>query len=218
VKSFIVGLFILFCTLLGASVPSGAAPLSDGDRKLYQAAFAAAEKGDMRAAWVQADKASDPLPALALKWLSLTRGGSGASFLDITQFVTDHPDWPSQQLLEQRVEESMSGASDADVSAWFASHPPVSFNGKLREAEITISASDRDKGEARIREIWINSDLIPFDEKSMQQRFRGVLRWTTRCASTVCCGTGRRPRPSACCRWWPATRGPWLRRGWRWPL
>ncbi|HTC17896.1 MAG TPA: lytic transglycosylase domain-containing protein [Stellaceae bacterium] len=175
-KSFIAGLFVLFCALLGPSAPSGAAPLSDGDRKLYQAAFAAAEKGDMRAAWIQADKASDPLPALALKWLSLTRGGSGASFLDITQFVTDHPDWPSQQLLEQRVEESMSGASDADVSAWFSNHPPVSFNGKLREAEITISAGDRDKGEARIREIWINSDLAPFDEKSMQQRFRGVLR------------------------------------------
>ena len=176
VKSFIVGLFIVFFALLGPSPHAGAAALSDGDRKLYQAAFAAAERGDMRGAWIQAAKAQDQLPAQALKWLSFTRGGSGASFFDITQFMTDHPDWPSQQLLEERAEEAMSGVGDADITAWFANHPPVSFNGKLREAELMIAAGDLDKGRARIRKIWIDSNLNPFDEKSMQQRFRDVLR------------------------------------------
>jgi len=176
VKSFIVGLFILFFALLGPSRHAGAAALSDGDRKLYQAAFAAAERGDMRAAWVQADKAQDQLPAQALKWLSLTRGGSGASFFDITQFMTDHPDWPSQTMLEERAEEAMSGVGDADITAWFANHPPVSFNGKLRAAELMIAAGNADQGQARIREIWIGGNLNPFDEKSMLQRFRGVLR------------------------------------------
>ena len=175
-KSFIVGLFILFFALLGPSRHAGAAALSDGDRKLYQAAFAAAERGDMRAAWVQADKAQDQLPAQALKWLSLTRGGSGASFFDITQFMTDHPDWPSQTMLEERAEEAMSGVGDADITAWFANHPPVSFNGKLRAAELMIAAGNADQGQARIREIWIGGNLNPFDEKSMLQRFRGVLR------------------------------------------
>lgn len=175
-KSFIVGLFILVFALLGPSRPAGAAALSDGDIRLYQAAFAAAERGDMRAAWAQADKAQDQLPAQALKWLQYTRGGSGASFFDITQFMTEHPDWPSQSKLEERAEESMSGVGDADIAAWFANHPPVSFNGKLREAEIMIAAGDVDKGRARIRQIWIDSNLNPFDEKSMQQRFRDVLR------------------------------------------
>ena len=45
----------------------------------------------------------------------ITRGGSGASFFDITQFITDHPDWPSQPLLEQRAEEAMAGVGDADL-------------------------------------------------------------------------------------------------------
>ncbi len=175
-KSFIAGLFVLIAALLGPFHQAGAASLSDGDRKLYQAAFAAAERGDMRTAWTQASKAQDQLPAQALKWLSFTRGGSGASFFDITQFITDHPDWPSQGMLEERAEEAMGGAGDADVSAWFAAHPPVSFNGKLRQAELMISGGDGDKGQARIREIWITSDLNPFDEKSMLQRFHGVLR------------------------------------------
>jgi len=176
VKKSIACLFVVCLVSLGGLLPASAATLSDGDRALYQTAFVDAERGDFRTAYAQAAKAQDQLPAQALEWFAYTRSGSGASFFDITQFITDHPDWPNQNMLEQRAEEAMSGASDSDVSVWFANHPPVSLNGKLRQATVMIAGGDAKNGQELVRDAWIYGDLNPFEEKSMQQRFHDVLR------------------------------------------
>jgi soluble lytic murein transglycosylase len=160
--------------VLGGIAPAGAAGLSDSDRKLYQTAFAAAEKGDWKTAWAEAGKARDQIPVQALQWYAIVR--SGGSFEQISGFIVAHPDWPSPQTLEQRAEEAMDGVPDATVGAWFADHPPVTTAGKFRQGDVWLAAGDRDRGQALIRQAWIGSDLSTFDENTLLQRYAGVLR------------------------------------------
>src|SRR5205807_5519242 len=109
-------------------------------------------------------------------WQAISRGASGASFADITDFITRNPDWPGQTTLRQRAEEAIGGASDAAVRDWFKHNRPVTPYGKLREAELLIASGQQAAAIAQIRDVWINSELSAFDEKSILARFPGVLR------------------------------------------
>ena len=111
-----------------------AAALSDADRQAYRLAFATIRAGDWGGAYLRAQQVQDPFLGKAIRFLDLSRQGSGARFGDIAEFVTSNPDWPSQTLLRERAEEAISTAGDDEVGRWFARFPPVTATGKLREA------------------------------------------------------------------------------------
>jgi soluble lytic murein transglycosylase len=150
--------------------------LSQGDRQLYQNAFQAAHNGDWTVAWRDAGKAHDPLLAKVLRWLDLSHGASGARFGEIVDFINANPDWPGQLALRQRAEEALASSTPPGLAQWFLRFPPVTAVGKLRQAEIWLAAGHVDEANERIREVWIKGDLGVFDEKSLLQRFPGVLR------------------------------------------
>jgi soluble lytic murein transglycosylase len=167
---------ILLLPVLPMLAPPAQAELSSSDRQIYHEAFQAARAGDWAGAGRRADKAQDGLLAKVLWWLNLTRDGSGASFSDISEFIAANPDWPSGPILRQHAEESTIGVPDKIVSDWYDRFPPVTAAGKLRQAQIWIDAGRVDDGNARIRDVWINSDLTHFEEKTLLQRYHGVLR------------------------------------------
>jgi soluble lytic murein transglycosylase len=150
--------------------------LSSGDRQIYRNAFAAAKAGDYVSAQRQAAQAKDPLLAKVILWQALKGGRTGASFSEITAFIKQNPDWPAQSALRQRAEEALTGVPDATVRDWFAAHHPVTPYGRLREADMAMAAGQKAAGLAEIREVWINSELSAFDEKTILQRFPGVIR------------------------------------------
>ena len=169
-----------FLVLLLPLFPLAAAPaqaeLSSSDRQTYREAFQAARSGDWATAGLRADRAQDGLLAKVLWWLNLTRDGSGATFAEISEFISANPDWPSPLVLRQHAEESAVGVSDKTLSDWYDRFPPVTAAGKLRQAQIWINAGREEDGKARIRDVWINSDLSLFEEKTLLQRYHGVLR------------------------------------------
>ena len=167
---------ILLLPLLPVLAWPAQAELSGSDRQIYREAFQAARAGDWAGAGRFADKAQDGLLAKVLWWLNLTRDGSGASFSDISAFIAANPDWPSGLILRQHAEESTIGVADKTVSDWYDRFPPVTAAGKLRQAQIWINGGRVDDGNARIRDVWINSDLTVFEEKTLLQRYHGVLR------------------------------------------
>lgn len=168
---------VLLLLLLAAfSAPSAQAELSGSDQQIYREAYQAARAGDWAGAGTRAEKAKDRLLAKVLWWLNLSRGASGASFADITSFIIANPDWPGQLTLRQRAEEAMVGVPDKTLAQWFERFPPVTAAGKLRQAEIWMAAGREQAGIDRIREIWIKSDFSAFDEKTLLQRYHGVLR------------------------------------------
>jgi soluble lytic murein transglycosylase len=150
--------------------------LSPADHQIYHSAFAAAKSGNFAAAERDARLAKDPLLGKVLLWLDLTHGGSGVSFGDVADFITKNPDWPGQITLRQRAEEAIAGVSDTTLRDWFARFKPVTPYGRLREADLMISAGQRAAGINQIRDVWINADLSAFDEKSILQRYPGVMR------------------------------------------
>lgn len=159
-----------------AAMLAPADALSTTDTKLYHAAFAAAQRNEWTAAARDAARARDPLPRDALHWLGITRGANGASFGEVTHFIATHPDWPGQVALEQAAESAMNGVPDNTVAAWFAQHPPITPAGKLRQADIWMAQGHVEEARARIRAVWIGSELSAFDEHSIYQRYHDVLR------------------------------------------
>jgi soluble lytic murein transglycosylase len=169
-------LALLLPLLAGLGASAHAELLSTGDRQVYREAFQAARAGDWAVAGQRAEKAQDRLLAKVLWWLNLSREGSGASFADISEFIAANPDWPSGLILRQHADEATVGVPDKTVSDWYDRFPPVTAAGKLRQAQIWINAGRDDDGKARIRDVWINSDLSVFEEKTLLQRYHGVLR------------------------------------------
>jgi len=170
---------VLFAALLltvSAAAPARAAQLSDGDRRVYADAFAAAERGDWAGAQRLAASAHEPLPATILRWLQYTHGGGGAGFAEIADFADSHADWPRQKLLLQTAEAAIGTATDAQLVPWFAAHPPVSPAARLREADMLMAAGRQDAAIRTIRDTWIEGEFSAVEEKLMLQRYRGVLR------------------------------------------
>lgn len=162
-------------TLLGMSAAHAQA-LSTNDRRAYHAAFADAQKNNWKGAAREAASARDPLPREALHWLAIIRGANGASFGEITHFIVTHPNWPGQSALEEVAEEAMNGVPDGTLADWFATHPPITAAGKLRQADIWIANGRAEEAQARVRAVWVSNDFSAFDERSIYQRYHDVLR------------------------------------------
>lgn len=169
-----VGLaLVVVNALLG---PVVAHALSAADKASYHAAFALAQKGAWKAAARNATRANDPLPREALHWLAMVRGADGTSFNEVARFMVRHPDWPGQDLLEQRAEEVMDGVSNSVLSDWFANHPPITATGKLREADLWFAAGRTKAADELVRRVWIQDDMSLSFERSMYQRYHAILR------------------------------------------
>jgi soluble lytic murein transglycosylase len=167
---FLLALWL--CLLAGGA---RAELLSASDRQIYRTAFTLAKRGEYTAAERQARQAADPLLAKMVLWLAFTHG-SGARFAELADFINANPDWPGQISLRQRAEEAVAGVADSTLRSWFQRFPPLTPYGRLRRAELMMSAGQNAAAIAEIRDVWINGELSAFDEKSILQRFPGVIR------------------------------------------
>lgn len=167
-------LLLMSLLLFASAAPAQA--LSDADRQIYREAFQAARSGNWAYAGQRVDKAHDRLLAKTLWWMNLTRGASGASFTDFTDFITQNPDWPGQLAMRAHAEEAMVGVSDQKLAQWFDRFPPVTPAGKFKLGDILIAEGHEQEGLARIRDTWINCDFTAFEEKTVLQRYHGILR------------------------------------------
>jgi soluble lytic murein transglycosylase len=151
------------------------AELGQFDRQIYREAFQAARGGDWSKAGDVITPAHDRLLAKTLWWMNLSRGSSGATFGDLLEFLVKNPDWPGALTLRQHAEESMAGISDGTLAEFFQRFPPVTPAGKLKLADLELSAGRQGDGLARIRDTWIKGDFTDFEEKTVLQRYQGII-------------------------------------------
>ncbi|HLJ20429.1 MAG TPA: lytic transglycosylase domain-containing protein [Stellaceae bacterium] len=169
--------FVVLLALLALPLRlAGAAALSQADREVYRQAFESVRAGDWAGAYAKAQQAQDPFLNKAIRFLDMSRQGSGWSFGDIMAFVAGNPDWPSERLLRERAEEAITNASDDEVGRWFARFPPVTALGRLREADYLLAHGQTDRAATEIRQVWISADFTAFDEKPILQRYGHYLR------------------------------------------
>ncbi len=166
---------VLIILILGFPA-SAAETLPVADLDVMRAAIAAAQSGDWTHAYAGTSAIADPLPMKMLHWMDYARPGAPGRFPDISEFIEQNPDWPAQKALRKHAEEALAGESDAVAADWFKRHPPVSYTGKLREAEIMMNSGDLEGGAAALRALWIAADFGPLDERSFLARHGSSLR------------------------------------------
>ena len=147
------------------------------DQSLAYAALSAAGRGDWGEAHSLASSSSDPVLSKLVLWLDATRSNGGGSFEQITGFVIDNPDWPSQRTLRLRAEQALAnGASDQAVLAWFDRNDPLTLTGASRYADALIGSGEDARVTAMARAAWASADAQTVEEEEAYYiRFAGVL-------------------------------------------
>ena len=142
----------------------------------YREAIADIDHGHYDAA--QALVSHSPLAAgrTLITWLWLTRPEGVATFADLADFITKHPDWPGQTLLRCRAETALANdPDDALAYDWLIRHPPLSGVGKLRLADALLSRGDRPAGLDELRQAWIEGKFTAEQEQTLLQNHHGML-------------------------------------------
>ncbi len=162
---------------LPTELPGGPGGLLSGDDwTLYRQAFAALKKGHWRRARRLAEKGKDPLPAKVITWLYLTEPGTRTDFDELARFIDANPDWPRRQTLLGRAEEAMGDDTpDERALAWFAQHPPVSGEGRVRAAEAFMRGGWPEVGSAWLRYAWVVDNFSARRERQILKRHAKLL-------------------------------------------
>ncbi|MDA1357362.1 MAG: lytic transglycosylase domain-containing protein [Proteobacteria bacterium] len=152
-------------------------PVSGMDAKFYITAFKEAGSGRWSAAHRIAARARDPLGAKVLRWMDYARAHNPASFDEISTFIANNPDWPSQSGLEASAETAMLGVDDdTRIRDWFRWRDPVSRDGRLRFADVLIADGDVARAAIFIREAWVGNNFSGADLKIIFGRYKNYLR------------------------------------------
>jgi soluble lytic murein transglycosylase len=150
--------------------------LAPSDHALFARAIELADRGNWTEARALAAQARDPVAKRIIEWGYLLDKNSGAPFAEIIQFLKDFPDWPLRETLIVRAETAMPALLDPQsVVTWFGDRQPRTGIGKVRLGEALIATGGTARGQALIREAWIDDNFEPDQEAYVTARFGNLL-------------------------------------------
>ncbi|WP_246220316.1 lytic transglycosylase domain-containing protein [Parvibaculum indicum] len=161
-------------------VPAPTAPagiLDAADWSHVARAFDLADDGHWTIFDGEAAAVKNPVARKLLLWDKLVEKDSGAKLADIAAFQNANPDWPLQSLLDRRAEEALLSysAGAQDTLSWFAAHPPVTGDGKIRYGETLILSGDKERGADWIRRAWTENDFSTARQKEIIAQYGQYL-------------------------------------------
>ncbi|QGM44794.1 lytic transglycosylase domain-containing protein [Methylocystis heyeri] len=150
--------------------------VGDDAQGLLQA-IASYKSGDFAAGDAAVSTLKTKLAADAAKWVGFRTRPREAGFARLDRFIVEHPDWPAQDWLTRRAEESLFGdhVSDAAVKRFFARRKPLSPSGKLALARVFAREGDFQSAGALAREVWREGDVGEQMEGSIRKEFGELL-------------------------------------------
>lgn len=157
--------WIAFLVISSSFVPGAAVAGTDGAAQRVaprplSSAFHAMGRGDWSRA-MQLALRDGPVARDLIEWHRL-RSGEG-TLTDIEDFIARNPDWPGLDYMRRQGEHALSGASDADVLAYFHDSPPQTGRGVLLHAAALSRAGERGEAEAALVLAWRSMELGPRD-------------------------------------------------------
>ena len=157
------------------SVPPGI--LDAADWSHVDHAFELADKDEWSDFDEEAAAVKNPVAKKLLHWDKLTEKDSGARMADIAAFQNANPHWPLQSLLDRRAEDALLAypVSAQDTLSWFAVHPPVTGDGKIRYGETLILTGNEKDGEDWIRRAWAENDFPASRQKEIIAKYGKYL-------------------------------------------
>jgi soluble lytic murein transglycosylase len=168
--------YIVFAVVLaGAAMASqqGRAPTAV-EMKLARQALDVGERGDWsRAASIANGEA---LVAKLIAWSSYMDETWRPSFEEVAQFVEKNPDWPFQNVLRRRAEETANGGvSETRLLAWFSANPPVSQIGRLSLADLLLRRGREADAAKWVRQSWVIAEYDARGETAFIDRYGAML-------------------------------------------
>ena len=171
----------LTCLLAGiialAAGPAHGQLRSKDARAKFAQALNAADDERWPEAIALAAQTNDPVAAKYVAWMRLGTAKSGATFDEITAFLTANPEWPDRQRLRRRAEEAM-GPDTPDERAldWFAHAPPVSPDGAFQYARV-LEAKGRIEDAAKVvQRAWTEMPIGLDQSDDFRRRFHQYIR------------------------------------------
>ena len=124
----------------------------------------------------QSGQADNQILTSVLLWMRYLEAGGGASFAEISAFISTHANWPLQVTLAVRAEAVMDPAMDpALVLEWFEHHPPNSGVGMVRLAQAHHAMGQTEAAEAWAVQAWTSTRLEPETEAALLDTFALAL-------------------------------------------
>lgn len=150
--------------------------LTQQDLAHYRAAFKQVDRGRWARAIAKADRATDPLPAKAIRWLSYLAGAADSTFMEIHEFLRENRKWPKREKLREKAEAKLESDVPAHVVlSFFAEAPPTTLNGFNRFADALANTARDDEIGFAARQFWLGALMSKSDEKAFRRRFRKFL-------------------------------------------
>lgn len=160
----------------GLSLADSSVRLSKSDQRLYERAFAAADRGRWAAAHNTASQARQKLPAKVLRWMHMTRRDRAHRFEDIAGFMAANPDWPGMKALQRNAENAIdNGVPAARVRNWFANRPPRTTEGRVRLIEALFADGMETEAAALVKSTWRTGSFGRKQGRSFRRKYRKHL-------------------------------------------
>ncbi len=151
--------------------------LLGADAPAFVQALAAYKTGDFTAGDTAASTLKAKLAITAAQWAGLRTHSREAGFTRLNQFMSAHPDWPAQEWLRRRTEETLLGdhVPDNAIKKFFAEARPLTPAGKLALARVLGREGDFDAASALVRDAWREGDLNEGMESLVRREFADFL-------------------------------------------
>lgn len=163
------------CFVLLAAGPASA--VTGAEAGAARAVMADIDRGKWDDARQVAQRAHSPLLAKLVEWLSLTQPGANADFGEITRFIQENQDWPSQGLLKRHAEDAITDTTpSSQVIDWFARTPPQGQAGAGHYIDALVASRRRPEAEATARQFLADGTMTGPQLAQFAARYSDMLR------------------------------------------
>lgn len=140
-------------------------------------ALALYKAGDLAQGDAVAQTAKDALVRTTLAWAALRALPPETGLERIQVFLDAHPDWPSRDAIEHRMEEMLylNNASAERIESFFSDAAPATIFGRLALARAFKSEGDGADAQRLVRAVWHQAELAPALETKVKTEFAAEL-------------------------------------------
>jgi len=165
---------------------STAAPQPQGSQA-FRTALAALANNDQTSAFQLATSIPDNLERRTIQWAAIYYGNGAIDYHLVAQFAQDAPDFASEALYKNRLEQSLisSNPSDASLIQYLGSGTPNSIKGRIMLAAAYARTGQHDRATKLAQSIWVNNILDQDSEQQVLASLSALLKPQDNWARTI---------------------------------
>ena len=151
--------------------------LSESDAEALKTSVDASQSKKFDRARATAGAIGDPAAREAALWAYFNADDPNVDWRALADFIDAHENWPWTSRLRRFAEQRLPDAlPDREAMAFFAKHPPLTGEGKLRFARGLLADRERQRATELIRSAWIDHDYSASEEQAILRDYRRRLR------------------------------------------